>query len=79
LLVAIARKRGAVMSGGRIHRQKASELVLTDLRTGALGRLTLETPAEFLAWRTAAEAADAERAAAKQRLKDRAKPQRGQG
>ena len=77
LLVAIARKRGAVMSGGRIHRQKASELVLTDLRSGILGRISLETPEEFTAWRLTAEQADAAREAERERLKALRRPQRG--
>jgi len=41
---AIARRRGAVLSGGRIDEQKAAELILTDFRSGTLGRITLETP-----------------------------------
>jgi len=65
LLEAIARKRGAVMSGGRVNLQKGAELVLTDLRTAILGRITLETPAEFEAWRAASEVLEAERTAKK--------------
>jgi ribosome biogenesis GTPase A len=45
LLAAIGRKRGAIMSGGRVNLQKASEIVLTDFRSAMLGRITLETPA----------------------------------
>lgn len=65
LLELIARKRGAVMSGGRLNLQKAAEIVLTDLRSAALGRVTLETPAEFEAWLAAAEVQEKERAARK--------------
>jgi len=65
LLELIARKRGAVMSGGRLNLQKAAEIVLTDLRSAALGRVTLETPAEFEAWLAAAEVQENERAARK--------------
>ena len=65
LLKLIARKRGAVMSGGRLNLQKAAEIVLTDLRSAALGRVTLETPAEFEAWLAAAEVQEKERAARK--------------
>jgi ribosome biogenesis GTPase A len=50
LLAAIGRKRGALLPGGRLHTQKAAEIVLTDFRSGALGRITLETPAEYTAW-----------------------------
>ena len=71
LLDAIARKRGAVMAGGRINLQKAAEIVLTDFRTAILGRITLETPAEFEAWRAAGEAEDAARQAKKVARKTR--------
>ena len=63
LLEAIGRKRGAVMSGGRVNTQKAAELVLTDFRTHILGRITLETPAEFVQWVAAGEAAELQRQA----------------
>lgn len=45
LLEAIGRKRGALRSGGRIDLHKASEVLLNDIRSGALGRLSMETPA----------------------------------
>ncbi|MEG2999099.1 MAG: ribosome biogenesis GTPase YlqF [Comamonas sp.] len=63
LLEAIGRKRGAVMSGGRVNTQKAAELVITDFRTHILGRITLETPAEFEQWVAAGEAAELQRQA----------------
>ncbi len=44
LLEIIAHKRGGLRSGGRIDYHKASEVLLSDLRSGALGKLTLETP-----------------------------------
>ena len=62
VLEKIARKRGAVMSGGKLNLQKASEIVLTDFRSGTLGRISLETPAEFEGW--LAEAAVKEEARA---------------
>jgi len=65
LLERIARKRGAVLPGGRVNMQKAAELVMTDLRSAVLGRITLETPAEFEVWRAAGEVQEAERAAKK--------------
>ncbi len=71
LLDAIARKRGAVMAGGRVNLQKAAEIVLTDFRTAILGRITLETPTEFEAWRAAGEAEDAARQAKKAARKAR--------
>lgn len=61
LLEAIGRRRGAVMAGGRINLQKAAEIVLTDFRSGVLGRITLETPEELAGWTAAALAAEAER------------------
>lgn len=68
LLERIARKRGAVMSGGRVNMQKAAELVITDYRTHALGRITLETPQEFAQWAAIAAVADAQRLARKEAL-----------
>jgi len=59
LLTLIGKKRGAVMSGGRLNMQKAAELLITDFRTQMLGRITVETPAEFEQWRAAGEAAEA--------------------
>lgn len=61
LLEAIGRKRGALLPGGRINMQKAAELVLNDFRTATLGRMTLETPAEFEVWLATGEKLDAER------------------
>ena len=66
LLEAIGRKRGAMLGGGRVNLQKAAEIVLTDFRSAILGRITLETPSEFEAWRAAAAVQDAEREAKKQ-------------
>jgi ribosome biogenesis GTPase A len=62
LLEAIARYRGAIQSGGRVNTTKASEIVIHDFRSAALGRLTLETPAEFAQWLASGLKADAERA-----------------
>ena len=61
LLAEIGRKRGAVMSGGRVNLQKAAEIVLNDFRSAVMGRITLETPAEFEQWAAAAAEAEAER------------------
>ncbi|MBS0467195.1 MAG: ribosome biogenesis GTPase YlqF [Proteobacteria bacterium] len=72
LLELIASKRGAVMSGGRLNLQKAAEIVLTDLRSAALGRVTLETVPEFEAWLAAGQLQDKARAErkAEQRKRD---------
>lgn len=40
----IGRKRGCVVSGGRIDLDKASGLLLRELRAGKIGRVTLELP-----------------------------------
>ncbi|MGR9051973.1 MAG: ribosome biogenesis GTPase YlqF [Gammaproteobacteria bacterium] len=44
LLDAIGRKRGCLKSGGRVETDKAAKILLAELRSGALGRITLETP-----------------------------------
>ncbi len=67
LLDLIARQRGLVQSGGRLNPQKAAEVLLTDFRSAALGRITLETPAEYALWAVAGEAAELERLAKKMR------------
>ncbi|MBQ0931029.1 ribosome biogenesis GTPase YlqF [Ideonella sp. 4Y16] len=61
LLERIGRFRGAVRSGGVVDLQKAAEVVLNDFRSGALGRLTLETPAQIATWIAEGEAEDARR------------------
>jgi ribosome biogenesis GTPase A len=66
LLEAIGRQRGAVQSGGRVNTTKAAELLIHDLRSGALGRITLETPEEFAQWQAEGQQADAERSARKE-------------
>ena len=47
LLEAVARKRGCLLKGrgGELDLEKAAMLLLTDYRSGALGRVSLETPA----------------------------------
>jgi len=65
LLEAIGRKRGAMLGGGRVNLQKTAEIVMTDFRTAILGRITLETPTEFEAWRAVGLAEDAKRQAKK--------------
>ena len=61
VMAAIARKRGAIGTGGSIHWQKVAELLIADFRSGVLGRITLETPEQFLQWLAAGQQADAER------------------
>lgn len=61
LLEAVGRKRGALLGGGKVNLNHAAEIVIHDFRSGALGRLTLETPLEFADWLQAGEKLDAER------------------
>jgi ribosome biogenesis GTPase A len=61
LLLEIGRKRGAVLSKGRINLQKAAEIVMYEFRQATLGRITLETPTEFQLWMEAGQKLDAER------------------
>jgi ribosome biogenesis GTPase A len=64
LLAAIGKRRGAVLSGGRINMQKAAEIVVYEFRQGLLGRITLETPEQFAVWQAEADAAAAAKLAA---------------
>ena len=61
LLEQLGRKRGAVLGGGRVNLQKAAEILMYEFRAGTLGRLTIETPAEFAQWQAAAELAEQRR------------------
>ncbi|WP_058303908.1 ribosome biogenesis GTPase YlqF [Gorillibacterium timonense] len=47
LMEGIGRKRGCLISGGRVDLEKASQLFLRDLRDGKLGRISLEHPGEL--------------------------------
>ncbi|WP_079910287.1 ribosome biogenesis GTPase YlqF [Paenibacillus sp. 32352] len=49
VMEAIGRKRGALMSGGRVDLEKASLTILRELRAGKLGRISLETPDDYQA------------------------------
>lgn len=44
LLEAIGRKRGCVISGGEIDTFRAANIVLSDFRSAAIGKITLELP-----------------------------------
>ncbi len=61
MLEDIGRKRGAVLTKGRVNLQKAAEIVIYEFRAATLGRITLETPAEFTQWLAAGQLIDAER------------------
>lgn len=44
ILDTIAKKRGAIMSGGRIDYEKVSVILLDEFRSGKIGKITLEQP-----------------------------------
>ena len=43
LLEAIGRRRGALRPGGHVDITKASEMLISEFRNGAIGRISLET------------------------------------
>ena len=87
VLEEIGRKRGAVLTKGRINLQKAAEIVIYEFRAATLGRITLETPQEFAAWLADGKLIDAERQVKKDkiensrlvRLKKMARPEKLRG
>lgn len=44
LMQIIARKRGAIVSGGKVDDERVSRIILEDFRSGKLGRISLEKP-----------------------------------
>lgn len=44
LMDTIGRKRGCLGPGGRVDQDKAAKIVLSELRSGGLGKISLETP-----------------------------------
>ena len=44
LMKLIARKRGALVSGGEVDDEKVSGIIIDDFRTGKLGKISLERP-----------------------------------
>jgi ribosome biogenesis GTPase A len=65
LLEAIARKRGCIVSGGRVDLEKVSRLLVNELRHGDLGPICLETPESYAEELRLVEIAEAERLAAR--------------
>ena len=65
VLAEIGRKRGGLLAGGLVNLQKAAEVAINDFRSGAWGRITLETPEEFARWWAQGQLREAERRAAK--------------
>jgi ribosome biogenesis GTPase A len=46
ILADIGRKRGCLMTGGKVDRNRAAGIVINDFRDGKLGQITLEKPTE---------------------------------
>lgn len=44
LLDALGRKRGCLRGGGKVDRQRAAEILIHEIRSGVLGRISFETP-----------------------------------
>jgi len=72
----IAKKRGAVLSGGRGNYQKAAENILIDFREGKIGRITLETPNQWETWLKKARQKEAELKAVREARKAERKGQK---
>lgn len=66
LLEIIGSKRGGLRAGGEIDLHKAAEVLLHDYRAGAIGRISLETPAMVEAARLERQRLDEERRAAEE-------------
>ena len=77
LLTDLGRKRGGLMSGGRVNLQKAAEIAINDFRAGAWGRITLEAPDDFVRWWAAGQKLDAERQASRDQRGKKAVPPAG--
>jgi len=55
MLEALGKKRGCLRAGGRIDLNKASTILLNDLRSGSLGRISMERPEELTSHRNEQE------------------------
>jgi ribosome biogenesis GTPase A len=47
LLEAVGRRRGALRAGGHVDLDRAADVLLRDLRSGRIGRISLERPDDF--------------------------------
>ncbi|WP_026375988.1 ribosome biogenesis GTPase YlqF [Aestuariibacter salexigens] len=72
-LEAAAKQRGAIMTGGRVNLHKICEVLLTELQSGKLGRISLETPDMVAQEKVEMAAAAAKKAADKAKRKQRFK------
>lgn len=75
LLEAIGRARGCLGAGNLVDFDRAARIVLSDLRSGAIGRITLETPAMMQHELAALEQRRAEKAARDAERKERRQKQ----
>ena len=71
LLEILAKKRGCIVSGGRVDLEKVSRLLINELRSGDLGELCFETPEMFHAEWEQVALIRAEKAATKAARKDK--------
>ncbi|WP_420933524.1 ribosome biogenesis GTPase YlqF [Alteromonas sp. A081] len=72
-LEAAAKSRGAIMAGGRVNLHKICEILLKELQSGKLGRITLETPEMLVAEQIEIEEAAKKKAEAKAKRKQKFK------
>jgi ribosome biogenesis GTPase A len=75
VLETIGRKRGCLRAGGRVELDKAAKILLAELRSGSLGRISLETP-DMMEQELAEVAVIREQKAEKKRLRSK---KNGQG
>lgn len=77
LLEVIAKRRGCLRAGHKVDLDKAAKVLLTELRSGALGQVTLETPTMMEEEMRIVQRVREEKAALKAARKQRAKRRRG--
>ena len=70
LLVAIGKRRGCLAKGGAVDYDRTSRIFVNDLRAGALGPITLETPEMVAQEKAAQPPPKAKKPARKQRRKE---------
>ena len=68
-----AAKRGALMAGGRVNLNKICQLLIHELRSGKLGRVTLETPEMLIQEKKEMAEAAAKKIADKEKRKQKFK------
>ncbi|WP_421132099.1 ribosome biogenesis GTPase YlqF [Alteromonas sp. A079] len=72
-LEAAAKNRGAIMAGGRVNLHKICEVLLKELQSGMLGRVTLETPEMLVEEKRLMEEEAQKKAQAKAKRKEKFK------